>query len=87
MGQGSLYYYRFKDPGVRHDYEIDFLTVDDVKINPIEVKSSSYMAHKSLDEFIDRYSSRVGQPYLLSPKDIRRNGPVIGLPVYMAGLL
>lgn len=83
----SLYYYTFRNEGARHPYEIDFLTVRDTKLVPIEVKSSSYMAHKSLDQFIERYPSRISSSYLLSPKDIRRDGPVLGLPVYMTGLL
>jgi hypothetical protein len=87
----SLYYYTFKQPSENADkpktYEIDFLLTRGEKINPIEVKSSSYKAHKSLDEFQRKYSSRIGTRYLLYTKDLRKEEDIVCLPIYMAGLL
>ena len=87
----SLYYYTFKDRvGETVEprfYEIDFLISRQDKICPIEVKSSGYKAHKSLDMFQQKYSARIQQRYLLYTKDLRKDDNIICLPVYMAGLL
>lgn len=87
----ALYYYTFKslspDSAVLRNYEIDFMISRKDKICPIEVKSSGYKSHKSLDEFQQKYSSRIAQRYLLYTKDIRRDDNIICLPIYMAGLL
>ncbi len=87
----NLFYYTFKETteeGVKpRFYEIDFLISDKDKICPIEVKSSGYKSHKSLDEFRRKFSSRIRSRYLLYTKDIRREDDLICLPVYMAGLL
>lgn len=86
----SLYYYTFKVAGEASEpriYEIDFLLSRGDKICPIEVKSSGYRSHKSIDEFKDKYSSRIRQCYLLYTKDLRKESNLIYLPVYMAGLL
>ena len=82
----QLFYYTFpKDD--KHIYEIDFLLSRGNKICPIEVKSSGYKAHKSLDEFCKKYSSRIGDRYLLYTKDLRKDGDTLLVPVYMTPLL
>lgn len=84
----SLYYYTFKaDPEGKNNYEVDFLISQGSKISPIEVKSSGYTTHKSLDEFRHKFSSRIKNPIILYPKDLRNEGEVIYLPVYMVTLL
>lgn len=87
----GLFYYTFREKSPENvsikSYEIDFLLSKGSKIYPIEVKSSGYKAHKSLDEFQAKYSSRIGGAYLLYTKDLRRDGGVICMPVYMAFLL
>ena len=66
---------------------IDFLIARNDKICPIEVKSSGYKSHKSLDEFQRKFSSRIDRRYLLYTKDLRKEEDIICLPVYMTGLL
>lgn len=84
----SLYYYTFKaDPEGKNNYEIDFLISQVSKITPIEVKSSGYRTHKSLDEFRNKYSSRIKRPMIFYPKDLKQDGELLYLPVYMAALL
>lgn len=81
-----LFYYTFpKDP--KHNYEIDFLISQGSKICPIEVKSGNYRSHASLDAFCKKFSSRVGQSYILHTKDLQRTGSTLCLPTYMTGLL
>lgn len=80
----SLYYYTFPaDEERKKYYEIDFLTSTGHKINPIEVKSSGYKTHKSLDMFRERYSSRIDQPIMIYTKDLRRENGILYIPAYM----
>ena len=87
----ELFYCTFKetvpDSSAVRNYEIDFLLSRKDKICPIEVKASGYNAHKSLDKFQEKYPSRILKRYLLYTKDLRKDGDIVCLPVYMAGLL
>lgn len=92
----ELFYYTFKekvekvnaeDNPVVRNYEVDFLLSRKDKICPIEVKSSGYNSHKSLDKFQEKYSSRIKNRYLLYTKDVRKDKDILCLPVYMVGLL
>ena len=78
-----LFYYTFpKDE--KHNYKIDFLLSRGNKIVPIEVKSSGYKTHKSLDVFCEKFSSRIGNRILLYTKDYQKDGDTTCLPIYMA---
>ena len=81
-----LFYFTFEKDD-KHYYEIDFLLSRGKKICPIEVKSSNYRTHTSIDQFIDRFSKRVGTPYILHTKDSTHENTLQCLPVYMTGLL
>ena len=67
--------------------EIDFLISNNRHIQPVEVKSSSYRKHSSLDKFINKFGSRLGEKYILYQKDIMIKDGIIHLPVYMAMFL
>lgn len=71
----------------KHYFEIDFLLSRNNKICPIEVKSSGYSTHKSLDEFYKKYSSRILWKYLIYTKDLAKDTDTILVPAYMTGLL
>ena len=82
----KLFYYTFpKDE--THSYEIDFLISRRNKLCPIEVKSSGYKTHASLDAFCKKYPDRVGQPYLIYTKDLQKDQQTLLLPVYMTPLI
>lgn len=83
----ELYYYTFPTDSNKHNYEVDFLLSRGSKLVPIEVKSSGYKSHKSIDMFCEKFSSRVGERYLFYTKDYARDGMTVCLPVYMAGLV
>ena len=83
----KLYYHTWPTPSGKHNYEIDFILSRGNKICPIEVKSSGYKTHKSLDAFSEKFSSRVGERYLVYTKDLRKDGEATLLPVYMTGLI
>ena len=83
----ELYYYTFPTESGKHNYEVDFLIADGYKISPIEIKSSGYKAHTSLDAFSNKYSSRIRHRYLIYTKDLRKDSDIICLPVYMTMFL
>lgn len=82
----KLFYYTWPRDAT-HNYEIDFLLSKGSKLYPIEVKSSGYSTHKSLDAFCEKYSSRVGERYLIYTKDFRKDGATTLLPVFMTMFL
>ncbi len=79
----ALYYYTFLNEKSKHNYEIDFLISKRNKICPIEVKSSGYNTHKSLDVFVEKYSDRILDKYLVYTKDLKKDADVLMMPVYM----
>jgi len=82
----KLFYYTWaKDE--KHNYEIDFLLSRGVKLDPIEVKSSGYKTHASLDDFCSKFSSRIGNRYLVYTKDLNKDGQTVLVPVYMTSFL
>ena len=83
----KLFYYTFFNETSRHNYEVDFLLTRKNKICPIEVKSSGYKAHVSMDKFFEKYSSRVLQKYLVYPKDLAKDADTLCVPIYMAQFL
>lgn len=83
----KLFYYTWPTESGKHNYEIDFLLSRGSKIVPIEVKSSGYKTHKSLDVFSEKFSARVGNRYLIYSKDLRGDGATQLVPFYMTGLL
>lgn len=82
-----LVYYSFYDEENKRTFEVDFILSEGNKVNPIEVKSSNYRVHRSLDEFSVKYSSRIKKKYLIHIKDYQREKDIIGLPFYMAQFL
>ena len=83
----KLYYYTFPTDNAKHNYEIDFLLSRGNKLVPIEVKSSGYKTHKSLDVFCDKFSHRIGERILLYTKDYARDGQTVCVPVYFTPFL
>lgn len=83
----NLFYHTWGKEGAHRNYEIDFIVPDGKKIDPIEVKSSRYKTHASLDAFAQKYSDRIGKQYLVYTKDLQRDGMVTCVPTYLAGFL
>ena len=78
----KLFYYTWAKDDT-HNYEIDFLLSREDKLYPIEVKSSGYNSHKSLDAFCEKFSHIVDKRYLIYTKDFKRDGQTTLLPAYM----
>lgn len=83
----ELYYHTFPTESGKHRYEVDFLIPNGDKVVPIEVKSSGYKAHASLDAFCAKFAQQVSRPYLIYTKDLRKSGNLLYLPVYMTMFL
>ena len=83
----NLFYYTMGNNSSNHLYEIDFLISTGNKICPIEVKSGNYRCHKSLDQFCDKFRSRIGNKYLAHTKDYKWENGINYIPVYMLPFL
>ena len=83
----ALYFHTFDSE--QKKYEIDFLVQEKGKIIPIEVKSSSYNRHISLDLFLERNKGKknIGQPIIIYTKDLKVENGILYLPIYMTGLI
>lgn len=87
VASGNRLFYHTWKKDEKHYYEIDFLLSRGTKLCPVEVKSSGYKAHASLDAFCDKYSARVGSRYLIYTKDLTKDNGTTLLPAYMTPLL
>lgn len=88
INRSRLYFYSRSDNLHReNNLEIDFLITEGKKVAPVEVKSSDYHSHSSLDKFRKHFSSVSGNSYILYTKDVMIKDGIIHLPLYMAGLL
>lgn len=83
----KLYYHTIPYGDGKKHYEVDFVIADGHKVSPVEVKSSGYKTHASLDEFCRKYSDRIQSKYIVYTKDLNRIGDVNYIPVYMAMFL
>jgi predicted AAA+ superfamily ATPase len=83
----QLYYHTIPTAEGKKYYEVDFLIADGHKVTPIEVKSSGYRTHASLDAFCSKFSDRIQRKYLIYTKDLQRIGDVDYIPVYMTMFL
>ena len=83
----KLFYHTWPSETSNHNYEIDFILSRGSKILPLEVKSSGYKTHKSLDEFCKKYAERISDRFLVYTKDLRKDEHTTLLPVMMTPFL
>ena len=79
----DLFFYSKSNPRI----EIDFLFRSGIKTCPIEVKSSGYRVHTSLDWLVANRKSGLGHRYVVCPGDYEIDGTITYLPFYMAHCL
>ncbi|MBO4655527.1 MAG: ATP-binding protein [Bacteroidales bacterium] len=79
----KLFYHTWPSETSNHNYEVDFILSRGSKICPIEVKSSGYKTHKSLDEFCGKFSNRVSDRFLIYTKDLRHDEKTLLIPTCM----
>ena len=90
----DLYFYSKWAPTAEDRMEVDFLLVKPYpdaamkpRVSPVEVKSGKRYTTKSLDKFKLKFGKRVGDRYILHPRQLAVDGDIVKLPLYMAGLL
>jgi len=79
----ELFYHTWEKVDSTHYYEVDFLVSEDSKINAFEVKSSGIGKHESINEFAIKYSKHVKKTYLISQKDVNKEGALLMRPFYL----
>lgn len=86
-GYRLFFYTQYNTKKKRNDIEIDFLISNGSKIKqklfPIEVKSGKKYTTISLEKFIQKYHSRIGQAYIVHTKNFCKKGDVLCIPSYM----
>lgn len=89
----KLYFYSKNTNDSSEDrMEIDFLIAKPTitsrhNISPIEVKSGKSYTLASLRKCIAKYGQQLSTPYVLHDKDLKKDGDILYLPLYMTPLL
>ena len=87
VASGNRLFYHTWPKDEKHYYEVDFLLSRGAKLCPVEVKSSGYKTHASLDAFSVKYSNRIKDRYLIYTKDLASEEETLYVPAYMTPLL
>lgn len=85
----KLYFYtHYSEEKHRNDMEIDFLLSNNsklkYKIYPVEVKSGDRYSATSLLRFREKYRNRIGECYIIHPRNFMIRDDIICIPPYMA---
>ncbi len=83
----DLWFTEFEKKGSDRKYEVDFILPGRGGIVPMEIKSGKSSSHPSLDALIDKYSDRVVKAFVVHSKDIRTDGELTYVPIYMMPFL
>lgn len=88
----KLYFYNhYNEEKHRNDMEIDFLISNNSKLKykmfPIEVKSGKKYATTSLNHFREKYKGRIGESYIIHPRNLSIKDGIICIPPYMTMML
>ena len=86
-GRRLFFYSRYDLEHSANRMEVDFLVRRGDKISPVEVKSGKSLSHTSLDKFRAKFGRFVGEPFILSTRDVALKDGITYLPLYMAGCL
>ena len=84
----KLYFYtHYATEKHRNDIEIDFIISNNSKLKykmyPIEVKSGKRYTTTSLKRFMEKYKSRIGESYIIHPKNLMIKDHIVCIPAYM----
>lgn len=86
-GKQLFFYTHYSVEKKRNDIEIDFMLSNDsktnIKVYPIEVKSSKNYTKVSYDKFKEKFGKRIGESYIIHPKSFQKNGSSYKIPAYM----
>ena len=84
----KLYFYtHYNTEKHRNDIEIDFLISNNSKLKyrmyPIEVKSGKKYSIESLKRFKEKYKARIGECYVIHPRNLSFKEDILYIPPYM----
>lgn len=87
-GHRLFFYTQYNAEKKRNDIEIDFIISNNsktkYKMYPIEVKSSERYSVTSLLRFREKYKARIGDCYVIHPRNFTIHDGIICIPPYMA---
>ena len=84
----KLYFYtHYNGNKHRNDMEIDFIISNNSRLKykmfPIEVKSGKQYKTTSLNNFREKYKERIGESYIIHPRNLIVKDGIICIPPYM----
>lgn len=84
----KLYFYtHYNEIKHRNDMKIDFIIFNNSKLKykmfPIEVKSGKQYKTTSLNNFREKYKERIGDSYVIHPRNLTIKDGIICIPPYM----
>ena len=86
-GHRLFFYTRYNEEKKRNDIEIDFIISNNsktkYKMYPIEVKSGTNYSIESLLRFREKYKSRIGECYIIHPRNLTTREDILCIPPYM----
>jgi len=86
-GHRLFFYTHYSEEKHRNDMEIDFIISNNsktkYKIYPIEVKSSIRYSANSLLMFREKYKKRIGECYIIHPRNLSVKDGILCIPPYM----
>lgn len=87
-GRKLYFYAHYSEEKHRNDIEIDFLLSNNSKTNmkvfPVEVKSSKNYSALSYSAFKKRFGGRIGSSFIVHPKALSVDVDGLRVPTYMA---
>ena len=88
LGKKLYFYSHYDEQSHRNDIEVDFLISNDsktnVKVFPIEVKSTKNYTAISYGLFKERFGKRISKSFIIHPKQFVKDESGYKLPPYMA---
>lgn len=86
-GHRLFFYTHYNEGKRRNDIEIDFIISNNsktkYKMYPIEVKSGTNYSVESLLKFREKFKSRIGECYIIHPRNLTVKEDILCIPPYM----
>ena len=86
-GHKLFFYTHYSKEKHRNDIKIDFIISNNSKLKykmyPIEVKSGKKYTTTSLNRFMEKYKSRIGESYIIHPRNLIIKDNIVCIPAYM----
>lgn len=86
-GHRLFFYTHYNEEKRRNDIEIDFIISNNsktkYKMYPIEVKSGTNYSVESLLRFREKYKNRIGECYIIHPRNLTVKDDILCIPPYM----